>query len=1022
MRFVQGEIKSMKRKITKIWGIGLTVVLLVSLLSFAVPVSAGTLGWSANLVPRGTINQIGVFDTSFVKVASNGDIFVVESQTANIVYKSVNGGTIWTPSVALAGAAVALEVSPDYANDNTVFTATATQVYISVNGGASFSVLGGAIAIPNITSLAVSPTYTNGSGEVMVGTATAAAGGAGDVYIWGRTGVQNWTAQGIAAADVTSVAFSPNYPIDATILAVTSGAGGTSLQTKVSAFAWDATIGGPALVLAAIVDLGAAANGILRSDIAMPQDYNGSIPSLRRAYVSTVSANAGDNVFRITNVTAGVALNPGGAGVDSEYTTIAYSGDYNVGTIYAGIDGNAVATTSGTVRRCANPTSATPLWYAALNPPSGAIAITTAGTYLTLDPDFATNNKMYASTTGAESAVSISDDGGVNFYQTGMINTVLNSIQDVVAASATELYMTTEDGGAGPIDSVWKTTDGGATWVRVLALNLTNTPIVRLSGSYATDQTLYVGDTGATTLRLSTNGGSSWTARISPVAIGDLLAEDGYVLYIGSSAAATVSKSSNNGWTWGPGRALPGGTAVANLAQDAGTSNILAGGTTGTIHRSTDGGTVFAPIGGAGIGGGLAVVAFDASYETNSTIYAGDSSGATAGVWRFVIGTDTVWRQIDGAAIVAGAVQGIVVAADGTLYAAEATAAAAAAGGFIRSLTPTAPITVVAATFEQVSTGDGLTAAYTVQSLAWAEGSNVLFSIENSSGAGANRLMTYTDTLSAVSPVQVSPADGSISTNPLIAAISWEAVTGALSHDYQMSTRTDFAGAVTVNVALPLLAASPATLGGVTYYWRVRASTPVMGPWSASRTVITELAIAATNAPVPGGPAVGGTAPGGYNAPLRPVFSWGSVNGATGFEFQLATDVAFADLLVDKTGGAALAAVTSYQLSPLQLDYNATYYWRVRGLTATSNTDWSVIAGFTTLAEPVEVAPPVVVTDAPPVIITIPPAPPAQEIVIPPAPVQPAPIATSYIWAIIVIGAVLVLAVIVLIVRTRRTV
>jgi hypothetical protein len=62
-----------------------------------------------------------------------------------------------------------------------------------------------------------------------------------------------------------------------------------------------------------------------------------------------------------------------------------------------------------------------------------------------------------------------------------------------------------------------------------------------------------------------------------------------------------------------------------------------------------------------------------------------------------------------------------------------------------------------------------------------------------------------------------------------------------------------------------------------------------------------------------------------------------------------------------------------------------------------------------------------VVEQVPPPVINIPAPPPAQEIVIPPAP-TPEEIAPGYIWAIIIIGAVLVIAVIVLIVRTRRTV
>jgi len=99
-----------------------------------------------------------------------------------------------------------------------------------------------------------------------------------------------------------------------------------------------------------------------------------------------------------------------------------------------------------------------------------------------------------------------------------------------------------------------------------------------------------------------------------------------------------------------------------------------------------------------------------------------------------------------------------------------------------------------------------------------------------------------------------------------------------------------------------------------------------------------------------------------------------------------------------------------------------TYYWRVRvNIAGPVKSPYSETRSFTigTLPEtpiiPVEVVippPPVIsVPEAPTITITPP------EIVLPPAPITPA-----YIWAIIIIGAILVIAVVVLIIRTRRPV
>jgi len=90
------------------------------------------------------------------------------------------------------------------------------------------------------------------------------------------------------------------------------------------------------------------------------------------------------------------------------------------------------------------------------------------------------------------------------------------------------------------------------------------------------------------------------------------------------------------------------------------------------------------------------------------------------------------------------------------------------------------------------------------------------------------------------------------------------------------------------------------------------------------------------------------------------------------------------------------------------LQYSTTYYWRVRAVVGTVTSGWTE-ASFTTMAKPVPPQPPIVIPPAnPPPIINIPPA---------PAPVYTTP---AYLWAVIIIGAILVIAVIVLIVRTRR--
>jgi hypothetical protein len=134
-----------------------------------------------------------------------------------------------------------------------------------------------------------------------------------------------------------------------------------------------------------------------------------------------------------------------------------------------------------------------------------------------------------------------------------------------------------------------------------------------------------------------------------------------------------------------------------------------------------------------------------------------------------------------------------------------------------------------------------------------------------------------------------------------------------------------------------------------------------------------------------------GPAPGATGVPLTPGFTWSPYASSTRYEFQLAKDAGFTDVLASEK-----VAATGYKFDG-KLDYDTTYFWRARGIEPTV-TDWSPVSSFTT-----EKAPP--------------PPPPKPA----PPPEPPPPVVTpTIIWAIIGIGAILVIAVVVLIVRTRR--
>jgi len=1035
----------MKKKYSRILGVVLVLALLASIFGIATPAAASDRAWSSSFGPSGVTFQVTTAkEASFIAVADNGTVFMVDTEAGtgaaapgtDVVYKSTTAGAMWTASSVnpwAATAVTALAVSPAFSTDNTVIVAAGRQVYISTSGGAAFAALGGqvnpAVAGETISSLDIAPTYSGG-GVIMAGTVDAGVGAAnlGDVYLWGSAGTLNWTAQALNE-DVTSVAFSPNYPLDATILAVGSDATPqTRLHTKVSTFAWDATIGGPANInLAGGVG---DASAIVSSAIALPADYNGSSIFSRRAYVATVSGLLTDDIYRVTNVTAGVALNPTAAG-DDQYASLAYSGDYTTGTLFAGNYAGAAAVTSQ-VMRTANPNAAAGiLWYPASAAPTGTSFAAGPLTYVALTPDFATSNRIMVGTAGDsgdlvagandESAVSASDDGGARFYQTGMVDTTINHFSDVAVspdyANDSTTYLVTASAAAGVaadgiIDSLWKRT--GSTWSRIATLTFANNSgIVRLSPGYATDSTLVLAEIGAGALdfRLSNNAGSSFTARLSPVAINDLLVDGTSTLYVGNNGGGNVRKTVNAGWTWGAPMTLTNAGSVQSLAM-APNGDILAGANVGLVYRLSAGGTAFSIL-GAGIGAVIAAanvteVCFDGNYDGVDNNYVYVAAAGNAGVARMNIGTDTAWALLDNAAVLLPV--GLVTTPDGALYVADATAAAAGAGGIYRTPTPTAFIVAggISPAFEWVSTGDGLTALDVLGNLVYTAGSNMVFAIETT---GADKLVTYTDTLVGAPELTVGAVTAAV------ASFTWDAQTGARTYALQVNTRVDFLGTAQTIAQVGSDANGRATglAGGVTYYARVRVATPVVSNWSATQTITTTLAAVAA-------PVLVRPLPASQDVTTTPSFSWAVVVGAASYTIEVADNTDF----TDATTGSS--PINAWQV-PGALEYSTTYYWRVTAVSATgAPASVPVISVFTTMDEPAPVAPTTPPTiEAPDVTVDVA----APEVTVPPAEitVEPAPVTVEAeatpTWAllvIIIIGAVLVISVLILIIRTRRPV
>jgi hypothetical protein len=293
-----------------------------------------------------------------------------------------------------------------------------------------------------------------------------------------------------------------------------------------------------------------------------------------------------------------------------------------------------------------------------------------------------------------------------------------------------------------------------------------------------------------------------------------------------------------------------------------------------------------------------------------------------------------------------------------------------------------------------------------------------------------NELWVIEDTCSGKVTL-VSPADGTLLPATDEADIEWEAVNGAKKYDVKYdSTWLDPPTSKTAITLTGLTA-------GKTYDWKARVA--VGAPWHSRWSSSWEFSMAPM-APINQVPVNGA-----QNMPLLPSFGWTAVPGAISYDFELGMAPDFSD-------ATAVTTTVTFLTWEVELLNDQNYYWRVRAVTATGVSAWCE-SNFHTRVEaipPVTVEPPPTptinlpqptVTVVPPdVNVTLPPpqvtvVPPDITVDVPPVvtvtqqpqptlvlPEEEDPGTPVYIWVIVAIGAVLTIAVIVLIIRTRRVV
>jgi len=916
-----------KKKFSKVLGVGLTLVLMVSLLLAAAPVSASTLLWSTEVIPT-TLNNIlvttGGLDVDDMAVAGDGyTIHVATGADDAMVYTSWDNGATFTYIGCDASAANVrrIAVAPDDANIIAVIADNA-EVYITTDGGTIWGTLGtvsddaGADA-SYLTDIDISTAYL---GVHYIAVSGYEADGNGNVWYWNLgAAAPAWletndlngfnttsTSQAGTANMSATVAFSPNFASDLTLTTVIVDDAANEITFEVFSFAsllWNQAAGTFDDYPVTISD-DTSISDITVASISLGPDYNSGDDTTRLAFVGldVAGATAESGIYRLDDVTL-TALR---TGATTDVRSVAYNGS----TLVAGRNGS-----NTTVWRSDDPLATTPtvLYASSLKRPGGASGVVVAWA----------GGNVVAGTSGQESAFAVSTDDGASFVDISLIDTTLAVLSDVaVSADGSTVYLATADASGTNGDlSLWRRVS--TTWERVLSvLDADSDFLIRLAPEDA--DVVYLADQGGTAIYYSANGGlTRWQTRTCGANVQDMAVESADVAYALTSGGY-VYKSANAGFTWGT--ALDTLLYTGNMILSLSTDNLIVGGTAGLVSYSTDGATTWALINTVITGSTQDVQVAATGLTADDYIYAVATVGGN--IYRLLVGDATeYWEDITtsggGLNAVTDNVTGMVLQ-DGILY---ALACGGTNSDFYRTLDPAASPTVwwSAVDVNGVTFGATTGAVITPKSLKVSSGSNKLWAIDY----GNDALYSFTDTLATVGPELTAPADGfTIAINP---------ITGR--------------------------------------------TTDITFAWNKPSDQVSE-----------------------YN-------------------LYIYSDAAMSQLATAVYGDGNLATAVSqtqivgpYQSSTAALDFlpGTTYYWAVEvSDDGPVYSPWSETRSFTigeaAAPEPIVIPP----AEVPDIIVEVP----APIIEIPPT---PAPETPGYIWGIIIIGAVLVIALIVLIIRTRR--
>jgi len=540
----------MKKRISKIWGVSLVIVMAVSLLLSSAPISADdTLQFDTVTIPS-TTDEALTSDTiaDFVVSPDGETVFAVATDPT--VYKSLDGGVNWDEKETTAGGAGTLSptfvaIAPD--DTSIIVIADATTVFISTNGGSTWGSLGtpqqsGGSACTAIYDIDVSAEAGNDRYVAVAG----ANASFGDVWYYDLGIGGAWKDSrdlGGANGQITealAVAFSPNFASDEVLTIVTENQSTAFFEMlSLNTEEWNAEAGFDDFPVTLEYATGDNVTSPTHADIALAPTYLGQDDVERIAFVAIDCNDAGDGgIYRLENTTD-KALK-----TNIDFYSVAYDGNYLV-------VGEADTTT---VYRSSEPLAATPTLYPSSNlkEPGDDDGNNTIVNW--------SGTNVVASVAGTNGAFAISRDNGKSFNDISLVNIAGDFVgmQDVaVSSDGSVTYLLTQD--TATDIGLWR--KSGREWERVLAiLDDAGDYVVRINP--ASPEAVYVADIGGTDVWYSSDSGDNkWFKRTTGSdTIIDLAVESEDVAYI--ATGSKVAKTTNGGFTWG----TPKSTEIGDLS------------------------------------------------------------------------------------------------------------------------------------------------------------------------------------------------------------------------------------------------------------------------------------------------------------------------------------------------------------------------------------------------------------------------------------------------------------------------